>query len=121
MDLSFFDGELVNVQRRTYTGTDNPDTGEPNYIVETIQIECLYYFRDSTGRITPFENGFDSKLNLIMPFGTEIKQSDIFELRGSYWETDGIPQVLSNFPKYSRFIKPPTIVTLKQHLGNAYE
>lgn len=118
MDLRFFQGEDITVYRKTFTGQYDDDTSEPLYTVEEIAYKGMLYFRKSDGTRTPYEVGYDTELTVIFPYGTEIDNTDIFNIRGTLWETDGIVMPLTNQPQYDRFMKPPTVITMKQHKGN---
>lgn len=118
MDLRFFEGEPVIVKRKTYTGEYDPDTGEPQASVTETPVEALLYFRQSNGKVTPYEVAYDSELSVIFPYGTVLREDDIFVIRGTEWESDGIVVPITNQKQYDRFLKPPTVMTMKQHKGN---
>lgn len=118
MDLRFFKGEPITVKRKTYTGEKNPNTGESIAVETELTLEGLLYFRKSDGSVTPYEVGYDTKMSVIFPNGTVVLNTDIFSIRGELWESDGIGQPISQQHQYDRFLKPPVVMTLRQHKGN---
>lgn len=105
-------GEIVTVTRRT--GSTLDDYGNPTYTTETIDFpNCLVAWGATDEPSNAAENPVSTQVTLYMPPGSEIRNGDVFNVRGDLFVKDGFAQEwISTFS-----VPQGVVVVLRKHDG----
>lgn len=117
--LSFFRGETIIIVRKAYSAV-NDKWGNPISEESVIEIEAIVAFQNTSRNVTVEGSINNTSLKLIFDEGTIIEDGDIFVIRGTDWEQDGINWTpdTNMFVNNPNFIEATVIVNIKQVKGN---
>lgn len=83
--------EPVFIHRRTANGVD--EYGNETFTTEEILVrDALFAYSGSAEAEDVNRNMIDYSLTLYLPHGTLVEDGDIFEIRETMWEMDGVAQ-----------------------------
>lgn len=105
--------EPIIIIRHTETGTDA--YGNPEKSTQEILIRDGLFSYGSTNEPSLVDRDpVDAQLTLYLPNGTEIREDDIFEIRGVEWVKDGTPQ---EWPQLWPGFAPDVVVQVRKRRG----
>lgn len=117
--MSFFRGETVSIIRKTINTTMTDEYGVPIETKNTIVVKnVIVDFNTTTSIGTIEEQALKTEVSLYFPKGTILKDEDIFVIRNTKWEANGLHEDYTLNPLGNSFLNAGVVVKVKQYKGN---
>lgn len=81
-------GETITIKRRSATARDTHGNNTYSEVTITVR-DALIAIGTSSETIDPARDAVDATLTAYLPNGTEVRDGDVFIIRGSKWVKDG--------------------------------
>ena len=115
--LDFFKTEEITIKRKTYT-EETDDFGENIYINELLTIRGYIGLISTKVDTESIGQNVENKYRIVIPGDSKVYDGDIFIVRGTYWQKDGIaynqPSIM-----FDDFLPNMIVINLKQYSNNS--